>query len=87
MQKFFSNLSHTDTANATEPILYDLVANITHESVFTPLGQEKHVYRVQVKDKARDEWMQIQDLYMETIRREMLFLGESYIQVRRHFSL
>ncbi|KAK9469983.1 uncharacterized protein V1510DRAFT_424318 [Dipodascopsis tothii] len=73
------------TARATEPVLYDLVANITHESVFTPQGQEKHVYRVQLRDKARDEWLQIQDLYVEEIRREMLFLGESTIQIwERH---
>ncbi|KAK9244479.1 hypothetical protein V1506DRAFT_541427 [Lipomyces tetrasporus] len=66
---------------ATEPILYDLVANVTHESVFTPQGEEKHVYRVQLKDKSRDEWFQIQDLYIENIRREILFLNESYIQI------
>ncbi|KAK9238276.1 hypothetical protein V1525DRAFT_117675 [Lipomyces kononenkoae] len=66
---------------ATEPILYDLVANVTHESVFTPQGEEKHVYRVQLKDKSRDEWFQIQDLYIENIRREILFLNESCIQI------
>ncbi|OLL23785.1 putative mRNA-splicing protein ubp10 [Neolecta irregularis DAH-3] len=61
--------------------LYDLVANITHESVTTPTGGEKHVFRVQVRDKSRDEWMQIQDLYVEEIRKEMIFLGESYVQI------
>ncbi|KAK9333666.1 hypothetical protein V1520DRAFT_331397 [Lipomyces starkeyi] len=66
---------------ATEPMLYDLVANVTHESVFTPQGEEKHVYRVQLKDKTRDEWLQIQDLYIENIRREILFLNESCIQI------
>ncbi|KAK9458059.1 hypothetical protein V1511DRAFT_455241, partial [Dipodascopsis uninucleata] len=66
---------------ATEPILYDLVANVTHESVFTPQGEEKDVFKVQVRDKSRDEWVQIQDLYVEDIRKEMLFLSESYIQI------
>ncbi|KAK9370912.1 hypothetical protein V1509DRAFT_615193 [Lipomyces kononenkoae] len=66
---------------ATGPILYDLIANVTHESVFTPQGDEKHVYRVQLKDKSRDEWFQIQDLYIENIRREILFLNESCIQI------
>ncbi|KAK9464197.1 uncharacterized protein V1516DRAFT_112718 [Lipomyces oligophaga] len=62
---------------AREPILYDLVANISHESQ----GEDRHVYRVQVKDKSRDEWFQIQDLYVENVRRELLFLGESCIQI------
>jgi U4/U6.U5 tri-snRNP-associated protein 2 len=70
-----------DVDGATEPMLYDLVANVTHESVFTPQGEEKHVYRVQLKDKTRDEWLQIQDLYIENIRREILFLNESCIQI------
>ncbi|KAK9382529.1 uncharacterized protein V2V93DRAFT_365351 [Kockiozyma suomiensis] len=61
---------------ASEPVLYDLVANVTHESV-----EDKHVYSVQVKDKSRDEWLKIQDLYVESIRREILFLNESYIQI------
>ncbi|KAK9466514.1 hypothetical protein V1512DRAFT_263784 [Lipomyces arxii] len=66
---------------ATEPIIYDLVANVTHETITTPQGEERHAYRVQMKDKSRDEWLQIQDLYVESIRREILFLNESYIQV------
>ncbi|KAK9449769.1 uncharacterized protein V1518DRAFT_426640 [Limtongia smithiae] len=75
---------------ATQPMLYDLVANITHESVMADKeggggvgsGEEtRHVYRVQVRDKSRDEWVQIQDLYVEDIRRETLFLSESYIQI------
>lgn len=65
-----------DIEGASEPVLYDLVANVTHESV-----EDKHVYSVQVKDKSRDEWLKIQDLYVESIRREILFLNESYIQV------
>ena len=29
---------------------YDLIRNLTHESVYTPGGEEKHVYKAQVKD-------------------------------------
>ncbi|KAF3920579.1 hypothetical protein ABW21_db0200846 [Orbilia brochopaga] len=74
---------------ATEPIWYDLTANIVHESVARPgttntkteAGEQGHAYKVQLKDKGRDEWVQVQDLFVEEIRKEILFLGESYIQV------
>ncbi|EGX50386.1 hypothetical protein AOL_s00076g150 [Orbilia oligospora ATCC 24927] len=75
---------------ATGPIWYDLTANIVHESVArkggpsgvkSEAGEEGHAYKVQLKDKARDEWVQVQDLIVEEIRKEILFLGESYIQV------
>ncbi|KAK6334085.1 hypothetical protein TWF696_002587 [Orbilia brochopaga] len=75
---------------ATEPIWYDLTANIVHESVARKgttsgakgeAGEQGHAYKVQLKDKARDEWVQVQDLFVEEIRKEILFLGESYIQV------
>ncbi|KAF8475746.1 hypothetical protein BDZ91DRAFT_192558 [Kalaharituber pfeilii] len=90
----------------SEPIWYDLAANITHESVdkgamdkpgaagqkqrgvssSTVAGEEmKSVWRVQVRDRSREEgwgqWVQIQDLWVEEVRRETLFLGESYIQI------
>ncbi|KAI5811460.1 hypothetical protein DFH27DRAFT_597225 [Peziza echinospora] len=87
-----------------EPIWYDLVANITHESVgkgamdkaqaqkqrgvssTSMAGDEmKSVWRVQVRDRSREEgwgqWVQIQDLWVEEVRRETLFLGESYVQI------
>lgn len=49
-------------------------------------GEEmKSVWRVQVRDKSREEgwgqWVQIQDLWVEEVRRETLFLGETYIQI------
>ncbi|KAF3937598.1 hypothetical protein ABW19_dt0201956 [Dactylella cylindrospora] len=75
---------------ATGPIWYDLTANIVHESIPKKgttsgakgeAGEEGHAYKVQLKDKARDEWVQAQDLFVEEIRKEILFLGESYIQV------
>lgn len=88
-----------------EPIWYDLVANITHESVgkgaigggsqgkqrgVSSAGQVageemKSVWRVQVRDRSREEgwgqWVQIQDLWVEEVRRETLFLGETYVQI------
>lgn len=69
-----------------EPILYDLVANVTHEAVRirddSVEGEaERKVWRVQLRDKSRDEWFDIQDLFVEAERAETLFTKESYLQV------
>jgi U4/U6.U5 tri-snRNP-associated protein 2 len=69
-----------------EPIWYDLVANVTHEAMKAKddavEGEApKKVWRVQLRDKSRDEWYQVQDLFVEEVRKEILFLGESYVQI------
>ena len=69
-----------------EPIWYDLVANVTHEAVRTRDDSvegeaERKVWRVQVRDRARDEWLEIQDLYVEKVVTETLFTKESYLMV------
>ena len=69
-----------------EPIWYDLVANVTHEAVRTRDDSvegeaEKKVWRAQVRDRARDEWLEIQDLYVERVATETLFTKESYLMV------
>ena len=69
-----------------EPILYDLVANVTHEAVRirddSVEGEaEKKVWRTQVRDRARDEWLEIQDLFVEKVPAETLFTKESYMMV------
>jgi U4/U6.U5 tri-snRNP-associated protein 2 len=69
-----------------EPIWYDLVANITHEAIRSRDDSvegeaPKKVWRVQLRDKGRDEWFQVQDLFVEEVRKEILFLGESYLQL------
>ena len=69
-----------------EPIWYDLVANVTHEAVRirddSVEGEaEKKVWRAQVRDRARDEWLEIQDLYVEKVATETLFTKESYLMV------
>lgn len=60
--------------------IYDLSANIVHETVSSMEG-DKRVFRTQVRNKSNDTWYQIQDLFVEEIPKEMIFLGESYIQV------
>lgn len=69
-----------------EPIYYDLVANITHEAVkkkddSVEGEQDSRVWRVQVKDRSRDEWYGVQDLFVEKERGETLFTKETYVQV------
>ena len=69
-----------------EPIWYDLVANVTHEAVRTRDDSvegeaEKKVWRVQVRDRARDEWLEVQDLFVERVATETLFTKESYLML------
>ena len=69
-----------------EAILYDLVANVTHEAVRirddSVEGEaERKVWRVQLRDRARDEWLDIQDLYVDKAPAETLFTKESYLMV------
>ncbi|KAJ3158055.1 hypothetical protein HDU89_000438 [Geranomyces variabilis] len=56
---------------------YDLVANICHEGLSAASGS----YRVHVHDRAKDQWFQIQDLFVEEVMPQMIFLSESYIQI------
>lgn len=69
-----------------EPIWYDLVANITHEAVRrredSVEGEaEGKVWRVQLKEKAREEWVEVQDLFVERVSAETIFTKESYVMV------
>jgi U4/U6.U5 tri-snRNP-associated protein 2 len=72
-----------------EPIWYDLVANIVHEAVrgredSVEGEQEKKAWKVQMRDRSREDgggWVQVQDLFVEGTQRELLYLGESYLQV------
>ena len=69
-----------------EPIWYDLVANVTHEAVRirddSVEGEaERKVWRVQLRDRAREEWLEIQDLFVEKVASETLFTKESYLMV------
>ena len=69
-----------------DPIWYDLVANITHEAVRTRDDSvegeaERKVWRVQLRDRAREEWLELQDLFVEKVASETLFTKESYLMV------
>ncbi|CAJ0768966.1 12875_t:CDS:10, partial [Entrophospora sp. SA101] len=58
---------------------YDLIANICHEG---KAGKSNGIYKVHVQHRGKEQWYQIQDLIVEEINAQMIFLSESYIQVR-----
>ena len=80
---------------AGEPIVYDLVANITYEgvkvrddSVEGEAGRK--IWKAQVKGKAhakeggdsdQDQWWEMQDLYVEEVNADLLATKESYVMV------
>ncbi|GJC93449.1 ubiquitin carboxyl-terminal hydrolase [Colletotrichum higginsianum] len=62
------------------------VANVVHEAVrakedVADSGEERKTWKVQLKDKGRDEWVSCQDLFVEKVQSELLYLGETYLQV------
>lgn len=72
--------------SAGAPILYDLVANVVHEAVrlredVADTGEERKTWKVQLLDKARGEWVVCQDLFVDKIQKELLCMGESYLQI------
>ncbi|CAO3675358.1 unnamed protein product [Rhizopus stolonifer] len=55
---------------------YDLLANICHEG-----ESEKGAYKVHVRHRGTEQWYQVQDLIVEEIMPQMIFMSESYIQI------
>ena len=54
------------------------MANICHEG---KPGAGEGTYKVHVRHRGTGQWYQIQDLIVEEIIPQMIFLSESYIQV------
>ncbi|KND93694.1 putative mRNA-splicing protein ubp10 [Tolypocladium ophioglossoides CBS 100239] len=70
----------------SEPIWYDLVANVVHEAVRTKddvadSSDERKTWKAQVKDKATGQWVVCQDLFVDKVQGELLYLGETYLQI------
>ncbi|KAG6813990.1 hypothetical protein H0H92_004483 [Tricholoma furcatifolium] len=65
--------------------LYDLIANVTHESVAgTTRDKENTVWKVHLQVSGgggEEKWLMIQDLIVEETRKEMIFLGETVLQI------
>lgn len=75
-----------DAPSTQTSTLYDLIANVTHESAAgTTRDRESTVWKVHLRAGAgggeSEKWFQIQDLIVEEIRKEMIFLGETILQV------
>ncbi|KAF2149786.1 cysteine proteinase [Myriangium duriaei CBS 260.36] len=78
-----------------EPVIYDLVANTTHEGVRvrddSVEGEaEKKVWRVQLLDRGGvdvqgkpegERWWEIQDLYVSRVEAELLSTKEAYVMI------
>lgn len=76
-----------DTPPSHPPTVYDLIANVTHESAAgTTRDKESIVWKVHLRAGAgggeSEQWFQIQDLIVNEIRKDMIFLGETVLQVR-----
>ncbi|KAG6846057.1 hypothetical protein H0H87_006421 [Tephrocybe sp. NHM501043] len=78
--------SYIDTPPDNLSTLYDLIANVTHESVAgTTRDKENTVWKAHLRTPGGGEaekWLMIQDLIVEETRKEMIFLGETVLQVR-----
>ncbi|KAJ7750252.1 spindle pole body protein [Mycena metata] len=73
-------------APPSESGIYDLIANVTHESVAgTTRDKENTVWKAHLRAAGgggeSEKWFMIQDLIVEEARKEMIFLGETVIQV------
>ncbi|KAJ3855068.1 spindle pole body protein [Lentinula lateritia] len=75
---------YVDLKASQPPPIYDLVANVTHESVAgTTRDKENTVWKVHLRagEGEYEKWYTIQDLIVEETRKEMIFLGESVLQI------
>jgi U4/U6.U5 tri-snRNP-associated protein 2 len=76
-----------DAPPSHPPTSYDLIANVVHESVAgTTRDKENTVWKVDLlapgaNGTDEERWFQIQDLIVEETRKEMIFLGETVLQV------
>ncbi|KAF8579850.1 cysteine proteinase [Ramaria rubella] len=66
--------------------VYDLLANVTHESVAgTTRDKANTVWKIHLRAGGGggdgERWFEIQDLIVQEVRKEMIFLGESVLQV------
>lgn len=82
-----SDLEDVDSTPTDVSTLYDLIANVTHESVAgTTRDKENTVWKAHLRAAGGggelEKWFMIQDLIVEDTRKEMIFLGETVLQVR-----
>jgi len=86
----YSVLFLTDLdAPSNASTIYDLIANVTHESVAgTTRDKENTVWKAHIRAAGgggdNEKWFMVQDLIVEETRKEMIFLGETILQVPFH---
>lgn len=79
--------SHTvvdDPTTRDSSTIYDLIANVNHESVAGTTRDKEHtVWKVHLRAGSgeNEKWLLIHDLTVEEARKEMIFLGETVLQV------
>ena len=70
-----------------EPVVYDLVANVTYEGVKvrddSVEGEaERKIWKVQVKEGGDGaKWWEMQDLYVDEVNADLLSTKESYVMI------
>ncbi|KAJ7150293.1 cysteine proteinase [Mycena filopes] len=77
---------YVDAPPSNESAIYDLIANVTHESVAgTTRDKENTVWKAHLRAAGGggegEKWFMIQDLIVEEARKEMIFLGETVLQI------
>ncbi|KAF8516094.1 hypothetical protein JB92DRAFT_2911797 [Gautieria morchelliformis] len=77
---------YLDAPPGHPPTLYDLLSNVTHESVAgTTRDKANTVWKIHLRAGGDggdgERWFEIQDLIVQEVRKEMIFLGESVLQV------
>ncbi|KAJ7897342.1 cysteine proteinase [Mycena olivaceomarginata] len=77
---------YVDASASSESTVYDLIANVTHESVAgTTRDKENTVWKAHLRAAGgggeSEKWFMIQDLIVEEARKEMIFLGETVLQI------
>ncbi|KAJ7651479.1 cysteine proteinase [Mycena polygramma] len=77
---------YVDAPPSSESAVYDLIANVTHESVAgTTRDKENTVWKAHLRAAGgggeSEKWFMIQDLIVEEARKEMIFLGETVLQI------
>nr|GAT61339.1 spindle pole body protein [Mycena chlorophos] len=77
---------YVDASPSGESTLYDLIASVTHESVAgTTRDKEATVWKAHLRAAGgggdNEKWFMIQDLIVEEARKEMIFLGETVLQI------
>ncbi|KDR85630.1 hypothetical protein GALMADRAFT_234621 [Galerina marginata CBS 339.88] len=77
---------YVDAPPSNTSSLYDLIANVTHESVAgTTRDKENTIWKAHIRAAGgggdNEKWFMIQDLIVEETRKEMIFLGETILQI------